>query len=228
MLGVMSFADPHEIYALERAELIRRLRSLNPAQAATPVPSCPAWTVKDVAAHLSGLVVETLANVPPPRGSDEATARQVSDRAQSTLNEVCDEWEANAPAFDDFAAGDAAYATTLTGDLAVHAHDIAEALLQPADEMSVGTLAATERYLGLLQERAAEQLDVALTVDLIGVGLREASAGSKPLKLAASPYAFLRSVTGRRSRSDVADLDWAGDPSELLDNCFTQYGVLTD
>jgi len=222
--------DFAQLYAFERAALIDRVRRLNPADATTPVPACPGWTVKDVVAHLSGLVAETLADVPPPRGSDEATARQVGDRADWTLARVCDEWERNAAAFDEWAAGDPDYAAALAGDLVVHGHDIAEALELPIAETSPGTLAATERYVALLQDRAAEQLDVALTVELLDVDFdaRPPPAGSRPLHLAAPPYELLRSVTGRRTRARVEAFEWTGDPSTLLSSCFTQYGALDD
>lgn len=223
----MSANNPHDLYTTQRAALIQQLRSLTQDQAETVVPACPDWTVKDVAAHLSGLVSETLANVPPPRGSAEATGRQVGDRAGRTLAEVCDEWEQNGPAFAEYAASDAAFTTALLADLMVHSHDSAEALDLPIDEMSAGTIAAAERYLELLQQRAAEQLDIALAVELTGVGQRAAPHGNKPLSLVVSPFAFLRSVTGRRTRAEVEALNWTGDPSELLATSFTQYGTLT-
>jgi uncharacterized protein (TIGR03083 family) len=222
----MSANNPHDLYATERAALIRQLRSLTPDQAQTIVPACPDWTVKDVASHLSGLVAETLANVPPPRGSAEATTRQVTDRTNHTLAEVCDEWEHNGPAFAKYAASDTAFTNALLADLTVHAHDTSEALHLPIDEMSAGTIVAAERYLQLLQQRAAEQLDIALAVELTGVGLQVAPHGNNPLNLIASPFAFLRSVTGRRTPEEVKALNWTGDPSELIATSFYQYGPI--
>jgi uncharacterized protein (TIGR03083 family) len=222
----MSANNPHDLYATERAALIRQLRSLTQDQAQTMVPACPDWTVKDVASHLSGLVAETLANVPPPRGSAEATTRQVADRTDKTLAEVCDEWEHNGPAFAEYAVSDTAFTTALLADLTVHTHDAAEALDLAIDEMSAGTIAAAQRYLQLLQQRAAEQLDIALAVELTGVGLQVAPDGNKHLSLTASPFDFLRSVTGRRTPAEVEVLDWTGDPSELLATSFYQYGPM--
>lgn len=219
----MAAQDPHDLYAIGRDGLIGQLRSLTADQAETVVPACPDWTVKDVAAHLSGLVGEALAKVPPPYGSPEATARQVSDRASHTLAEICDEWETNGPAFAEHAASNTAFAINLLADLTVHAHDVAEALDLPIDERAPGTLAAAERYLELLQPRAAEQLDIALTVELTDVGLRAATAGATPLTLTASPFDFLRSVTGRRTQPKVRTLNWTGDPTELIAKSFYQY-----
>ncbi len=219
----MANNDSHDLYAAGRTDLIGQLRSLDADQAATIVPTCPDWTVKDVAAHLSGLVTEALSDVPPPYGSPEATARQVGDRADKTLAEICDEWEANGPAFAEHAIGEPAFATALVADLAVHHHDIAEALDLPIDEKTPGTIAAAERYLEILQERAADKLDIALTVELVDAGVRPASAGSRQLTLTVSPVDFLRNVTGRRTQADAKALDWTGDPTDLLATAFYQY-----
>ncbi|NNC80428.1 MAG: maleylpyruvate isomerase family mycothiol-dependent enzyme [Acidimicrobiales bacterium] len=218
----------HDLYAAQRSELTDTLRSLTAEQAATPVPTCPGWSVKDVMAHVSGLVAEKLAEVPPPLGSDEATARQVQDRAGMSLAEVCDEWEHNASAFSAVATDDSPFIQPFLCDLVVHSHDIQEALSLPIDATSPATVYAAERYLGLLQERAAEQDDVALTVDLTDGHTHEAAAGSTPLTLRATAFDVLRSVTARRTRSEVAGLDWSADPSALLDSGFAQYGALTD
>ena len=210
-----------------RHDLIAQMRSLDAARSETAVPSCPGWTVKDTVAHLSGLVAETLAGVPPPRGSAEATARQVGDRSDMTLGQVCDEWESNAAALGEYAANDPDYVKLLACDLAVHAHDIAEALALPIDGSSAGTVHAAEHYLPLLQQRVASERDIALSVELLGVGDRAAGDGTAAMRLSASPLDFLRSVTGRRSRSQVADLDWSDDPGTVLD-VFSQYGPLSD
>ena len=219
----MAANDTSDPYPSARAALINRLRSLTDDQSKTVVPACPDWTVKDVAAHLSGLVAEALAGVPPPYGSPEATARQVSNRSDNSLAEICDEWEGNGGAFVEYAEENPAFRTALISDLTVHSHDIAEALNSPIEPDSPGLTVATERYLELLQERAAEKLDIALNVDLAGVGSRPASAGTTPLTLAASPVEFLRCVTGRRTRDHIRTLNWTGDPSELIESAFYQY-----
>ena len=82
-----------DLYAVTRDSLVVQLRALSTAHAHTVVPSCPDWTVKDVLAHLAGLVADVLAAVPPPLGSDENTARQVRERREMSLDQICDEWE---------------------------------------------------------------------------------------------------------------------------------------
>lgn len=210
-------------YGRARDRLIDHLRKLPAGVAATPVPSCPGWTVKDVVAHLSGLVADVLAGVPPPLGTDAMTSRQVAERAALGLDEICDEWAANASTIVPFLTDVPLRGLGLTADLAVHGHDLAEAvddIAHPADET---TRTACERYVPPLLERAAG-LDLALAVDLDG-RTWPAEGGTTPLRLSASPTDFLRCVTGRRTRDDAeAVLGWEGDPTALLDRAFTQYG----
>ena len=215
--------NPAETYAATRDQLIAEVRSLDSAQASTPIPSCPGWSASDVVAHVAGLVADLLAGKKPPLGTDEMTARQVNERRGLSHGEVCDEWAANAAGIAEFFESRELYALGLTADLAVHVHDLAEKLDAISPPPPEATLAGCERYVPLVQERAAEQCDIAFAAAL-GDRTWTAEAGSTPLTLRATPTEFLRGVTGRRTRAEVAGLDWDGDPSALLDKAFTQYG----
>lgn len=215
--------SPASIYAATRDQLVGDMRTLDPDQAATKIESCPEWSAKDVVAHLAGLVADLLAGVKPPLGTDEMTARQVSERSDMSTAEICDEWTANGPGIEAFFADRELYALGLTADLAVHVHDLAEQIEAIAPPPADATMAGCQRYVPLLQERVAERLDVALTVTLDGQ-VWEPTAGTTELALAATPTDFLRSVTGRRTRAQVEALAWEGDASAVLDDAFTQYG----
>lgn len=222
----MSELSPQEVvdvYAATRDQLIAQVTAVADVSS-QPVASCPGWSVKDVVAHLSGLVADVLAQVQGPLGSDEATTRQVETRAAMSLAQVCDEWSGNADAVAPLLTETPLRGLGLTADLAVHVHDLAESIdgvdLPPAE----ATMLGCTRYVSLLQERAAEQLDIALTVTLDGQ-TTSAISGTSPLTIAGSQTDFLRSVTGRRTRSQTeAAFVWQGDPTALLDSAFTQYG----
>ena len=227
----MSFdvADAPELYAHASERLAKALASLSADQAAAAVPACPGWTVKDVLAHVSGLVAETLAGVPLPRGSEAATARQVTDRAAMSLSEVLDEWRANADAFAEFGTSDPAYVAALTADLVVHTGDIAEALDVEIDLGPEVVAKVAARYGEMLVARCAEQADTALTLEFADSGISLGSAsGSELLTLTVTAALFVRSVSGRRTRSQVAALEFAGDPTRVLDVAWSQYGPLVD
>ncbi len=203
------------------------MRSLSADAAATMIPSCPGWSAKDVVAHVAGLVADLLAGVQPPLGTDEMTARQVSERIDMTHLEVCDEWQQNGPGIAAFMAERELYALGLTADLAVHVHDLAEVLESVTEPPTEAMLAACQRYVPLLQERVAERLDTALTVTLDGQDWAPA-AGSTPLTLEATPTDFLRTVTGRRTRAQAEALGWSGDATAVLDGALLQYGPYRD
>ena len=65
---------------------------LDPAQAATPVPACPGWTVKDVYAHLAGVAADVLAGNLEGVATPPWTARHVADRADQSLTQILAEW----------------------------------------------------------------------------------------------------------------------------------------
>lgn len=223
-----SHASPNEIYAQTRDNFIAQVRNMDKSQTETVVPACPDWTVRDVLAHVSGLVAESLAAVEGSLGSDEATARQVSDRAHMSAAEICDEWSDNAVAFDAFVVADPAWGVTLISDLVVHVHDVQEALQLPIDRSSAATMIAAERYLARLQQRAADMAAIGVTVHLSdGADWPAPNPDAElHLELTTTAFDFLRHVTGRRSRDQVAALTWSTDPAALLDKAWVQYGTL--
>ncbi len=212
------------LYAVTRDSLLVQLRPLPAEQAEMIVPSCPEWTVKDVVAHVAGLVSDVIAAVPPPLGSDENTSRQVDERATMTLGEICDEWQANTEAFSPLLVTDDRRARGITADLVVHVHDLAETIDSIAVPSQRATRAAARLYSGLLQQRVAERLGIALTITLDGQELAPES-GDSPLAMSGTSTDFLRSITGRRTRAQAeAFFNWIGDPTMMLDEAFTQYG----
>jgi uncharacterized protein (TIGR03083 family) len=220
-------AEAPALYHETRTAFVALLRDLSDAQASTQVVSCPGWSVKDVMAHVSGLVAETLAGVPLPRGSDEATARQVNNRAEWSLDDVCDEWLENAASFAAYGEQDPAYVAALTADLVVHASDIAEVLGLSIDIDDVVVSKVAERYGEGLQSRAIDAAGVALGITFTDGADLDAPENETAdrIQLTVSAFDFLRSVTGRRSRAEVEALAWSSDPAHLLDTGWSQYGA---
>lgn len=217
---------PGDAYARVRDELIAGLDSLDGPTAATIVPSCPAWTIKDVVAHLCGLNAEKLAGVPGRLGTDEATRRQVADRSSMSLAQIVDEWRALAEPIGVVMTEDPAVGSAFLADLVIHVYDIAEVLGQPTPAASAQTPAAAHRYIPPLQDRVANRLGLALNVELgDDTSWPAPSQGVDSRRtLRATPHDFLRSVTGRRTRSQVEALDWSADPAPILDSAWNQYG----
>ncbi len=218
--------EPHQLYADTRDELITLARSLTPGQAETIIPATPEWRVKDAVAHVCGIVADFLAGRLDGVGTDEWTARQVTERADTPIGDVCDEWLSHADAVREVLTNEPSLGIRLTGDLIVHIHDIEVALGFETDTGSEATVSGAHRYVPHLQERVLGQLNVGVDVELTDGTSWPAPGTYERVSLRATPYDFLRSVTGRRSRAEVEALDWTGDPTEILDRAFVSYGEL--
>ncbi len=217
--------SPADLYADARDELIAALIELDDDALAQSVPSCPAWTVKDVAAHVCGLNAEKLAGVQGSLGIDEATTRQVGDRVAMSLAEVIDEWRSHSEPIAALMEDDPNIATAFLADLVVHAYDLVEVLGQPVAAADAATPISSHRYVPLLQTRVSEQLGVDLTVELTD-GTKWPAPGDdgEAVTVVSSPHDFLRGVTGRHTRAQVETLNWSSDPAEILDKAWNQYG----
>lgn len=224
MTNDSELTDFSAAYAATRDELVEQLRTLTPEQAATMVPACPGWSAKDVVAHVAGLVADLLAGKRPPIGEPEMTARQVAERADLSLGEVCDEWQNNAAGIRELMTEIPMLGMGLTADLTVHQGDIAEVVSAISPPPSAAVSVSCQRYVPLLQERVAERSDIALNVTLDG-HMWEASAGATVVSLTGTRVDFVRALTGRRTRAEVEQtLTWSSDPIAILDDAFLQYG----
>lgn len=213
-------------YAAPRDEFVELIRSLDDEQLTTRVPMCPAWTVLDVTRHVCGLNAELVAGVSGRLGSDEATARQVADRAAASASDVCDEWLGYGPEMEAICTAEPLWATRLSADLVVHFHDVRHALGLPIERHDDATIAAAHQYVDVFQQRVGEISKVGVTVELTD-GFRRPADPALPdsgVVLRTAPYDFLRSYTGRRSRRQVEQLGWGGDPSSILDEAWSPYG----
>ena len=213
-------------YAAQRDEFVDLIRSLDDEQLATRVPMCPSWTVLDVARHVCGLNAELVAGVAGSLGSDEATARQVAARAAGAASEVCDEWLGHGPGMEAICTSEPLWAIRLGADLVVHLHDVRHALGLFIDRDHEATIAGAHRYVDVFQQRVGEIIGVGVAVELTD-GFRRPADPALPdsaVVLRATPYDFLRAYTGRRSRRQVEELGWSGDPTLILDEAWSPYG----
>ena len=84
------------------------LDALSDGQLATVIPACPAWTVRDLVAHMTGTAADAitarfpLVNAHGPWAERQAvidafTAEQVAARKDMTIDEVRGEWAGHVP-----------------------------------------------------------------------------------------------------------------------------------
>lgn len=222
----MSNLAPGQVYAMQRRELLDLARSLTADQAATVVALSPAWTVKDVVAHVCGINADVLAGNVTGVGTESWTAAQVDGRAGHSIGEVCDEWESMAGEVDALGAAQPALATRATGDLVSHYHDVLTALGRTGQRDSAPVRLALERYGSAFVERAGEaglpiirvQVDGPPPGDDLDTGEQgwPWPEGEPAIVLSGTAFELLRAFSGRRSLSQIRAMDWSGDPDAYL------------
>jgi uncharacterized protein (TIGR03083 family) len=221
--------DPWVLYATTRDRFVDLVRPLTRAEADRRVPLTPGWTVTQVLAHVCGLNADVAAGMREGLGTDERTAHQVATRAGRSPGEICDEWLGHAEAMRAAVAEDGFFGRRLSADLVVHLHDVGHALGHPIDRDDVATVSGGRTYAARTPDRLAEATGLGVVIELSDGSRFAPSQGVAPeppaLTLRATPYDVLRSITGRRSRREVAALDWAGDPTPVLDH-LCPYGPL--
>ena len=224
----MSSKDSWSLYVDTRDRFIELLRSLEVEQAATAVPFSPGWTVRDVAAHVCGLNAEVAAGRREGLGTDERTALQVQARAGHSVDEICDEWMSHEVAMKGAIDDDSFFGNRLAGDLIVHLQDIRHTLALSIDTDDEATTDAAHTYVVNVQGRVRERLGIDFDIALTdGTSFPPDPATDRSsMSLRTTPYDFLRSVTGRRSRRQIEALDWSGDPTRILDEAWSPYGEL--
>lgn len=218
--------DPRAAYAGVRERLAELTGGLEEAAAGTPAPATPEWTVKDIVAHLAGVLADIRDGNLDGVGTDPWTAKQVADRVGKGLAECLAEWEENAklvePMIGDFPPQ---AATQLVSDAWTHEQDVRGALRRPGGRDADAAAVALESFVSGLVTRVSEK-GLALR---IRAGDREWTAGDgdPDANLAADPFELPRAISGRRNAAQVRALGWDGDPEPYLE-IFSRFPMRED
>jgi uncharacterized protein (TIGR03083 family) len=205
---------PGDAYQRLRRELLALVDSCDADALRTPVPATPAWTVRDVLAHVVGIAADLNAERFGDGDADAWTAAQVDERRCRSVKELSCEWDAEAPRF---LYGFELFGDELGGhyvaDLAQHVVDVQEALGRPvhldAEVLEIG--------LGFY----CDDLDVRLREHGVGLMLELETGtwqlGVEPPKgtLRTGSAEAFRVMGGRRSVEVIRALAWDGDRDTL-------------
>jgi uncharacterized protein (TIGR03083 family) len=188
----MSTHDIPAAYAALRDRLVALLSGVDDTAATTIVPSCPAWTVRDLMAHVVGVPEDVLAGRLEGVGSDAWTQAQVDRHAEDSLTdlvaalvEVGAQMDPMLPHFPDAPRGQ------FLMDAVTHEHDIRDALGTPGGEDAD----AVEIGLDWLLTHVSFPAEV---VDAARSGV-------------CSSYEAMRSLSGRRTAQQMTALGLPGD-----------------
>lgn len=221
--------DPWELYAGSRDRFIELVRSLSADELTNTIPLTPGWTVTQALAHVCGLNGDLASGLREGLGTPERTANQVDSRAELTAAEICDEWLGHGDLVKAIIDDNGFLGRRLAADLVIHLHDVKHALGQPIDTGDAATVDAGHTYATHTVDRWLDTTGIEVAIELSDDSWFVPSACSEPpdLILRATPYDFLRSVSGRRSRAQVESLGWSGSPGKLIDH-FSPYGELRE
>jgi len=205
-------ADPDlgRLYHDTRERLVVLLSQLNEAALATRVPACPGWLVRDVVAHLCAVNQDVLAGRQTRINTDAETAAQVARFRNHGVARILAEWQDVAPQFEQFVRARKAWPAVI--DIASHEQDIRAAVGRPGARDTEIIWHSSDWLLTRLRT------PVALMVAVEDAQYRAGPPEGTPLRLATSRFEAFRWRMGRRSRAQLAALDWSGDPSPVLDH----------
>jgi uncharacterized protein (TIGR03083 family) len=203
-------SDISRLYRDTRERLTALVAGLDDAALATPVPTCPGWLVGDVVAHLAAVVEDALAGRLTGPPSEEQTAEQVARYKGRPMTQTLAGWTAGAPRFEE--AIGAFNVPQAVIDVASHEQDIRGALGQPGARDTE----AIRQLGGWLLDRLRTPVPVRVTVE--DAEFLAGPEGEPALGLTTTRYEAFRWRMGRRSRDQLAALDWSGDPAPVLDH----------
>lgn len=214
-----------EIAEWSRAQqrVIALVTGLTSERAATTVPACPDWTVRDLLSHMVGLGADVIAGDEPDDHNEEWTARQVDARRGRDVAALVAEWEVVA---EPLRAWMAEHGTRPLGDVTIHEQDLRGALGEPGGRDTPAMAALRDRFVG----RFAPRLDGLAPIALVGEGWSWCSAGDPAdaaVEVRASDFDLARALMARRSAAQLRAWTVRGDVEPYLD-AFATLGSLPD
>ena len=198
------------MYRETRERLTALVSGLDEVQLATAVPACPGWSVADVIGHLAAIPEDALAGRLTGPPSVAETAVQVDRFRGRPMAQTLTGWTSMAPQFEEIVAAFEIWPAVI--DVASHEQDIRGAVGQPGARDTEVIREMSGWLVTGLRPPVPMRVTFEDTQILIGPD------GEPVLGLTTTRYEAFRWRMGRRSRSQLAALDWSGDPSPVLDH----------
>jgi len=211
--------DTAKVYERVRQEFVTTVSALSEVELRVRVPATPAWSARDVLAHVIGLAADLNAQRFPSADDDGTawTARQVQRGRGRTLAELLGEWDLEAPTFEaGLRAFGYEFGSHFVADVHAHYQDVRGALNFAPDVDDLTVQVALDHYLGFVDQLLTASgwgvLDVVAGAEVRRLGV----PGPHKARVRAEPFEVLRTVSARRSAHQIRALDWDGDLEALL------------
>lgn len=201
------------LYRDGRNRFIDLVRDADPA---TPVATCPGWTVKDVLAHVAGIPADILAGRLDGVATDPWTAAQVDARRDASVADIAKEWQQSGAQVDEMVDSFGPTGAQLLFDLTTHELDVRAAVGVPfPDDLDVYDVALDFVMANLVEGVVADRGPLRIVAD--DRWWTAGADGEPRATLSTTKRELIRAIAGRRSRGQVAGMDWTGDPTPFLD-----------
>lgn len=195
-------------YRSSRLRSMTLLESITESDWVKPVPACPGWRVRDVLAHLVGVIEDAADGQIAGPPSPAQTASEVDRHRADDPGRLLRLWSDLAPAFEARISEMSLWPALI--DVISHEHDMCGALGVRGERDHPDVI----RVAKLLTHGVPGGIFIELD------GRRREGDQSEVTTLRVNSFEFLRLRLGRRSRSQVEQLDWSADPAGRLDGVF--------
>jgi hypothetical protein len=212
--------DTGKLYERTRTNFVATVVALPATRLEHTVPATPAWSVRDVLAHVVGLAADLNALRFP--SADEASGRawtdgQVARGRGRSIADLAAEWDREAPTFEEgLRAFGYEMGSHFVADLHAHYQDVRGAVGEPAETDDVTVRVALDHYLGFMNQMLGDAEWGTLEIDAAGESAQLGAAGEHRAVVRATPFEILRALSGRRSARQIRALAWEGDVDAFL------------
>ena len=206
----MTERTPLSQYYREGRERLTALVRAHLDKDATPVPANPGWTVHDVIAHLTG-VAQDIANgtVSKQGPTPEWTNGHVQRGAGVSTDELLERWSTLSA--DAERVVDSFTVWPAVMDVVCHEHDVRAALGDTGGRDNEFIAVAAKLVLGSMNPSRP------LVIETESRQFRVGPEEGEPITLRTTSWEAFRWRFGRRSRAQLAAMDWSGDATLILD-----------
>ena len=197
-----------------RARVFGVVLDADPVALDALAPAAPEWRVRDLVAHLSGVCADIVDGNLDGVTTDPWTAAQVDARRDREFPQLLEEWDEKGTLVEAVIRQfpDTPEWQTFVADAVTHEHDIRGALSRPGARDSEAVVTIADAAVGGIGAHlTSEQLGI-LQLALDDDAPTTVGAGDTRTTLRIRRFELVRTLTGRRSVSQIVAYDWDGPP----------------